>query len=271
MSAASAIDQSVAPFSEEERERIAADFYRDGYRLIEGVLQPAEIEALIGAIDDVFENPRYRDTHNRYGDFIAVRLFETSPVFEDMLSREPIIGLLEHILGADCHLIAQNAVRNRPGEAISTFHVDDLVIFPLPEGMPHHDPRLRLPVHILTVQIPLTPVPSVEYGPTEFVPGSHYSGRQPNDPQAPTYEGRRPVAICTEPGDLYLHNGQCWHRGAPNTSDRTRYLLQLSFARRWVSQRFYPFVNYQLPEQVLARADERRRRVLGLHQKGPYG
>jgi hypothetical protein len=40
---------------------------------------------------------------------------------------------------------------------------------------------------------------------------------------------------------------------------------------RFVSQRFYPFVNYQLPSRVLERADERRRRVLGFHPKGAYG
>jgi hypothetical protein len=40
---------------------------------------------------------------------------------------------------------------------------------------------------------------------------------------------------------------------------------------RFISQRFYPFVNYQLPAHVLARADERRTRVLGVHPKGAYG
>ncbi|MCA9002000.1 MAG: hypothetical protein KDB61_08760, partial [Planctomycetes bacterium] len=69
----------------------------------------------------------------------------------------------------------------------------------------------------------------------------------------------------------YLHNGQCWHRGSPNRSDRTRYMFQLSYAKRWVSQRFHPFVNYELPARVVARADERRRRVLGMHPMGDYG
>ena len=45
----------------------------------------------------------------------------------------------------------------------------------------------------------------------------------------------------------------------------------MAFSARWVSQRFYPFVNYRLPEHVLARADDRRRRVLGFHPKGAYG
>jgi ectoine hydroxylase-related dioxygenase (phytanoyl-CoA dioxygenase family) len=188
-----------------------------------------------------------------------------------MLTREPIISLMENLLGPDCHLIAQNAVRNAPGQAIDTFHADDLVMFPIGDDSKRHDPSLTMPVFICTVQIPLTDIPSVEYGPTQFVPGSHYSGRQPNDPYNPSFEGREPVSILCKAGDIYLHNGQCWHRGAPNTSDRTRYLLQLAYGMRWVSQRFYPFVNYQLPPDVLERADDRRKRVLGDHSKGAYG
>jgi len=265
------IIQNAPPFTPDQIAKFKADFYRDGYLLIPGVLEPQEVEALIEGIDRVFADSKWKENHNLYGDYIAVRLFETDPVFEDMLTREPIIGLVESILGPACHLIAQNVVRNAPGQAIDTFHVDDLLIFPVGEGMDRHDPRIPMPVFILTVQIPLTEVPSVEYGPSQYVPGSHYSGRHPNDPKNPTFEGKGPVSILTTPGDIYLHNGQCWHRGAPNTSDRTRYLLQLSYGMRWVSQRFYPFVNYQLPQHVLDRADDRRRRVLGFHPKGAYG
>lgn len=263
------IRTDAVPFSDDETDAILADFRRDGYRLIPGVLQPDEVAALREAADRVFDDPRFAD--NLYAPFIAVRLFETDPVFEEMLTREPIITLLERLLGADCHLVAQNFVRNDPGTAIDTFHVDDTLFFPVGEGMERHDPRVPMPVFMATVQIPLTDIEAIEYGPTQFVPGSHASGRHPNDPKHPTFEGREPVSILCRAGDVYLHNGQCWHRGAPNTSDRRRYLLQHAFSARWVSQRFYPFVDYRLPEGVLARADARRRRVLGFHPKGAYG
>lgn len=255
--------QQVALFKER--------FSRDGFLHIPGVLAPQEVEALKAAIDRVFSEDKWKNTDNRYGDFVAVRLFETDPVFEEMLTREPIIGLIESILGPDCHLIAQNAVRNAPGQAIDHFHVDDLLILPAAEGVERHDARLTMPIFICTVQIPLTDIDSLEYGPSEYVPGSHYSGRQPNDTKNPSFEGRGPVPILCRAGDIYLHNGQCWHRGAPNTSDRTRYLFQLSYGMRWVSQRFYPFVNYQMPQEILDRADQRRQRVLGVHPKGAYG
>lgn len=267
----SAIIQDAAPYDAQQISNFKTDFNRDGFLLIPGVLEPEEVAALKDAVDNIFADPHWKDTDNVYGPYIAVRLFETNAIFEEMLTREPIIGLIENILGADCHLIAQNIVRNAPGQAIDRFHADDIVMLPVAEGMERHDPRLTMPLFIVTVQILLTDVPSVEYGPTQYVPGSHYSGRQPNDSAQPSFEGREPVSILGKAGDIYLHNGQCWHRGAPNTSDRTRYLLQLSFGQRWVSQRFYPFINYQMPQHVLELADDRRKRVLGVHPKGAYG
>ncbi len=265
------IIQDSAPYSTEQLTAFQRDFSRDGFLRLPAVLAAPEVAALKEAVDRVFSNERWKHTHNLYGPYIAVRLFETDPVCEEMLTREPIIGLVESILGPDCHLIAQNVVRNAPGQAIDFFHVDDYLMFPVGEGMERHDPRLTMPVNIVTCQIPLTDIPALEYGPSEYVPGSHYAGREPNDQKHPIFEGRGPVPMLCGAGDVYLHDGQCWHRGAPNTSDRMRYLFQMSFGRRWVAQRFYPFVNYQLPPHVLERADERRKRVLGIHPKGAYG
>jgi ectoine hydroxylase-related dioxygenase (phytanoyl-CoA dioxygenase family) len=258
-----------APFSDKEIAHYKSEFFRDGFLRIPGVLAPEEIAELRADVDRVFEDDRFQD--NRYNEYVAVRLFETAPIFGEMLTREPIIGLVESILGSDCHLVAENVVRNKPGQAIDVFHVDDLVIAPLPDEIPRHDPRVTLPIFILTVQIPLTDIPSMEYGPTEYMSGSHYSGRHPNDPKNPIFEGRDPIPVLCKAGDIYLHNGQCWHRGAPNTSTQTRYLFQLAYGQRWVSQRFYPFVNYVMPQEILDRADERRKRVLGVHPRGAYG
>jgi len=263
------IATDTSPYAASNIEHLKTEFARDGYLLIPDVLDRDEITELKAGIDRVFSDDAFAD--NCYSDYVAVRLFETARIFEEMLTREPIIGLVESILGPDCHLIAQNAVRNAPGQAIDTFHVDDLVIAPLPDDIPRHDPRVTLPQFLVTIQIPLTDIPAVEYGPTQFVPGSHYSGRQPNDTRQPEFEGRGPVPILCKAGDIYLHNGQCWHRGAPNTSDRTRYLLQLAYGMRFISQRFHPFVNYSLPQHVMDNADARRLRVLGFHGKGAYG
>ena len=75
------IQQNVKPFSTEQINQISDDVSRDGYRLISGVLSPAEIAALKKAIDGVFADPKWRETDNVYDDITAVRLFECNRFF----------------------------------------------------------------------------------------------------------------------------------------------------------------------------------------------
>ncbi len=266
----SATASAPAPATTQDRAaRAIADFGRDGFALLPGVFA-AQASQLRREVDRAFVDPRGVEAGNHYGDFIMARLFELSPVFRDLLVAEPIISIAEHLLGPDCHLVANNVVRNRPGESISDWHVDDEVFFPLPPEIPRHDGRVRMPNFLFTVQILLSDVDDLAHGPTQFIPGSHYAGRPPTG-DAPTFEGRDPVTILGRAGDVYLHDPQCWHRGAPNTSDRTRYLLQVAYGRRWVSQHFHPFIDYRMPVHVWEGAGERLQRVLGRHPQGPYG
>ena len=118
-----------------------------------------------------------------------------------------------------------------------------------------------MPVLRMSVQIALTDQDDVKYGPSQFVPGSHYSGGQPDDPEHPTFEGKGPVSLLMKAGDLYLLNGQTWHRGAPNQTDQVRYLFHQVYGQRFVAQRFWPYLNYRMPDYVLEGADERLLRV----------
>ncbi len=249
-------------------DRVIAAYERDGFAPMPGLLGPraAELRALIDRSYDA--DPRVDDSF-RYG-FVLARLFELDRAFRDLLVLEPIISIAERILGANCHLVAQNVVRNHPGQAIDGWHVDEEVFFPrMDDG---DGLGQAMPSFVMTVQILLSDVPDVDHGPSQYVPGSHRAGRHP--PAAadePCYRGRGPVSLLGRAGDVYLHNGQCWHRGAPNRSTRTRYLLQLAFGRRWVAQRFHPFIDYRMPDHVWDGAGDRLQRVLGRHPKGPYG
>ena len=50
--------------------------------------------------------------------------------------------------------------------------------------------------------------------------------------------GAATINSANTPGDIYFTNHQAWHRGAPNTSDRIRYVMQLQYAQRWADRRF---------------------------------
>ena len=272
---------SGKPFSEEKTTQIAQQFFRDGFVHIPGVLTEDEVTALREKTDAFFNDPelakrtnpdladvRYiqMGTHADSSEtlpFILRNTIELDPIFRDMLLREPILSLAEAIVGKNCKFCGQNMLRNLPGLSISNWHVDGSVHFPVSDEMPRHDPRLRMPVMWFTVQMALNDIDSIDEGPTQYVRGSHYSGKHPNDPENPEFEGNKPVSIYCKAGDIYLQDPQCWHRGAPNLSDKTRYILQSQYAANWAYWRFSLCNGVPVPEDALQNASDQLLSLLG--------
>lgn len=112
--------------------------------------------------------------------------------------------------------------------------------------------------------------PAVPTSPTQFVPGSHLSGRLPNDQQEPIFQGAGPISMLGLAGDAYIMNNQIWHRGSPNLTSQARILGGTTYCKRFISQRLFPHVDYVLPKRVLRGAGPRLQRMLGRHDKGSY-
>jgi ectoine hydroxylase-related dioxygenase (phytanoyl-CoA dioxygenase family) len=246
-------------------------FHRDGYLVIPDALAPDQAERLRAGVERAFAEPDAEAEF--YGPGLAKiwrpKMFERGEPFEELVDNPRIIDLVEAILGADCHLIANSALRTGPGEGISNWHADEVIRFPRPRDVPL-DPRIPVPCFVLNFNYYLCDVDE-ELGPTQFVPGSHRSGRQP-DPGELSYEGREKVSGVGPAGTAVMWHDQTWHRGAPNrTPDRVRWVQQAPYGRRFIAQRFYPFINYRMPEAILERASPRRKRLLGLHGIGAYG
>ncbi len=278
------------PFSEEKTAQIAEQFFRDGFVHIPGVLTGKEVAALREKTDELFAdaqlaertNPELADVryiqmgaHAVSGEslpFILRNTIELDQIFRDMLLREPILSLAESIVGKDCKFCGQNVLRNLPGLSIDRWHVDGSIHFPVSDEMPRHDARLRMPVMWFTVQIALSDIDSIEEGPTQYVRCSHYSGRHPNGADSshgePEFEGNKPVSVFCKAGDIYLQDPQCWHRGAPNLSNKTRYILQSQYAAYWAYWRFSLCNSVPVPENALQSASDRLLNLLGRSRPG---
>jgi len=113
------------------------------------------------------------------------------------------------------------------------------------------------------VQMALSDIELIEHGPTQYVPVSHYSGRTPNSQDNPEFEGNNSVSIFCKAGDIYLQDPMCWHRGAPNNSDRTRYILQSQYAAPWAYWRFNLCNRVPVEEEVLQAASDQLLNLLG--------
>jgi ectoine hydroxylase-related dioxygenase (phytanoyl-CoA dioxygenase family) len=184
--------------------------------------------------------------------------------FCDLLVREPFLSLAEAICGANAGFCGQNVIRSETDTGIAVWHIDDILEFPLPDSVPRHDPRIRMPVFWFSFQIALSDIESIEHGPTELVPGSHYSGRAvPTGADTPVFEGKSPIPMLCRAGDVYLFNHQLWHRGMINRSERRRYLMQNQYCNAWGIRRFAAKdAICNLPGEELGGAPERLLKLL---------
>ncbi|MDA0838130.1 MAG: phytanoyl-CoA dioxygenase family protein [Planctomycetota bacterium] len=254
------------PFSPEKTGRIIADFKRDGFVLIPGVLEQSEVEALVRKTDELFDDPEAQANGYVEADFILRHTNELDRIYCDLLIRDPILSLMEAIFGPGCQQCGMNVLRTNDKKAIERWHVDDALFFPLPPEVARHDPRIDMPICWLTVQVALTDIETIKNGPSQYVPGSHYSGRRPPEGVTPVFEGRGPIDVLCKAGDIYLHNSQCWHRGTPNTSGKIRYLLQQQYGPAWAFPRYNAYIKYQMPEKLMENADPKLLQVIGNHR-----
>lgn len=230
--------ETNTPAAPQELAAIVDEFLREGCVLIPNVLRADEVAALRTKTDEYAANPNTPRKHLTMAAnaFVLRYCHELDPLFQAMTTHEPIVRVAQAVLGANAKFNAMNVIRNGPGQAIAHWHVDDVLEFPLPPEIPRFDARIRMPVFWMTVQVALSDIDSIEHGPTQFVPTSHYSGRKPNETLE--FDGRGPQSVFCKAGDIYLTNHQCWHRGAPNLSDRVRYIMQIQYAQGWADRRF---------------------------------
>jgi hypothetical protein len=234
------VNASMPSLNPHDTHSIADKFFTEGCALIPGALTSDEVRSLRDKTDAYAADPAMTAQHISYVGPVLVlrRCHEMDAVFTQMVTHRVVRPIVEAVLGQDARFNAMNVIRNEPGQAISHWHVDDVLEFPLPDEIARFDSRIRMPVFWMTVQVALSDIDSVEHGPTQFVPGSHYSGRKPSGGDTPIFEGRGETSVLCKAGDIYLTNHQCWHRGAPNVSDRTRYVMQIQYAQRWADVRF---------------------------------
>lgn len=240
-------------------------FHRDGYLFLEEVLNAPLIAQLKQDLEDVL-GPRQPDETNMK---LKVCMFETSPANVSLFDLEPIVTFAEALVSNSCHVIHNNSFRTYPGGGLSGWHQDDAPHYLVTEG--EAPTNVRLPVLLFTANYYLTDVEAPEFGGTEVIPRSHLFGK-PCPPKLEGTEFESLIHPCVgKAGSVAMFNNQVWHRGGPNRTERTRYITQVSYARRIIGHKYFPFMNYVMPEHVYRDADPRLKRLLGFLPSGAYG
>jgi len=254
-------------FALDQVDEMAEAIHKDGFALVPGVLAPDEVAALREATDRL--RPFGMDHSNPAGDHYKC-VFNRERVFLDQTDRPGIVDLAEKTMGDQCHIIGETAWRSRPGHDGWAPHADQVwVTFPESNFA---DPEFELPVHVCTAHYYLSDIPTEAHSPTYVIPGSHKSGRGIGwgaDPN-PTWHGKSLEPVLVQAGDVLFFRSEIWHSGSKNASDVTRYLLQVHYAHRFISQKFSPWP-FQYNPEILAVANERQLRLLGKHPESSYG
>jgi ectoine hydroxylase-related dioxygenase (phytanoyl-CoA dioxygenase family) len=261
------LDPSEAPAE-------SAQLERDGYAMISSVFSAAEIAQLRAEIDDAFE--RYPAERNRSDrEEFRYQMLNRSAACQAAIMHPRILAVVEPLLGDDCHVIANTAWRNPPGFEGGPWHCDAGPHVPRPDGVPWDD-RIPYPVFAIGAHIYLQQCTAVD-GPTAVVPGSHRSGRlapfdRMNDEDL-SYDGRPPVSVLADAGDVALFVSDVWHRGMPaRRGGKGRYFLQVHYGRRDIAQRIRPTaeVNHLSPEAIERAKTDRGKTIVGLHDSFFY-
>jgi len=260
---------SLNPFATLEEQTEA--LYRDGYVYLPGVLDAEQISTLRGQMDvlDAVPESFDHDTDPAEHGFMNKSInnaFNRHRHFLPFLDWPGVIEIAEAVHGEDCHCIGMTAWMTGDGRPDQSLHVDWLPVS-LPQDV-LADPRVRLPIFVSTAHFYLDDL-THELGPTTFVPGSHLSGRGPEDET--TWQGQGERSILCNAGDVVIFRSEVWHRGTANTSGHTRYLLQVHYAKRMITQKYPPYLNrFQFNEDILGQASPRQLRLMGDHRPSNY-
>jgi ectoine hydroxylase-related dioxygenase (phytanoyl-CoA dioxygenase family) len=252
----------------------------DGYVVLKGVFDQEEVAALCADIERVFDEypPDERGDTPEQSTPFRYEMLNRSGVVQGAIAHPRVLKVVEPLVGEDCHVIANTAWRQPPGdnEHLGRFwHIDSGPHIPRRAGVPW-DARIPYPVFVIATHLYLWDCP-IEAGPTGVIPGSHTSGQAPPLHRVADdgleYEGRGAIPVLARAGDVALFVSDIWHRRMPPLpGDPGRMFVQCHYGRRDIAQRLQPTssVNHLSAEAVARARTPRERTLAGLHPLSFY-
>jgi ectoine hydroxylase-related dioxygenase (phytanoyl-CoA dioxygenase family) len=222
---------------------------RDGYTIVEGVLEPAEVAALR---DDVYRLEREREVQPASNLFEGLRtkriynLLALGERYHRVAVDDRVLPIVEGVLDRGCLVSSLSSIDIGPGEAAQPLHADDQLI-PLPK------PHVSIICNTMWAMTDFTEAS----GATRLVPGSHRADRSPQ----PFGEPAATVAAEMPAGSVLVFDGSIWHGGGANRSDGWRLGIAMNYCAGWLRQQ----ENQQLgiPLEVARTFSPQLRRLCG--------
>lgn len=232
--------------------RIDSLIERDGYAIVEGVLEPefcrrarAELEQAIEREAEYHGSTAYDD----YGMVLLCALY--GGAFLELLGNERVLSGFEDVLGPGCIVYAYTSSSMPPGKANFSrrIHVDC--------------PRL-IPGYVTNMGATILLDDFTSHnGATTFLPGSHTRLQPPSE--AEYADGARQVLAPA--GSIFYFNARLWHSGGHNATQDWRHAVTLNVCRPFMKQRID--IPRAMAGMDLSEVPERALQKLGFHAQVP--
>ena len=235
------------------KRRCLDDLERDGFTIVENVLDAAVTDHIREAVDPLFVHDGGR---NAFEGFQTRRLY--SPIDDtealDQIVEHPLaLGLLDELFEPNYLLSQLQVIDIAPGEAAQGLHPDDS-FYPWPRPRPALGAATIFAIDDFTA----------DNGATVVIPGSHrYDDHFPTDQEIATA-----IPAVMPKGSMLFFLGTTWHGGGANHTDRARMCVTAQYCRPWCR----PQENFSLSvtRERAARSSEHMQRLLGYSIHPPF-
>ncbi|MGE0131946.1 MAG: phytanoyl-CoA dioxygenase family protein [Blastocatellales bacterium] len=237
-------------FSAEEKERLD----HDGFLVLKDFVEREKLAALRRRIAELFaelgDRAGYEFKQEPQTDRLA-NLVDYGEIFHWAIAEPKLLASVEHVLGSDFKLSSLNARSARPhSDWTQPLHCDT-------SALP--DEKGNSVCNIVWLLDDFT----TENGAPRYVPGTHRSGRLPQDVLPDPAAAHPSEALITgKAGDVIVMNAHLWHGGTANRTGKPRLALHSFYCRRDKPQQQYQ--KQLLRPETQQRLSPELRRLLAL-------
>lgn len=219
---------------------IAQHILDHGYFILENAIEQTLCDDLMMEIERLEQCAVPRSLDNDFHGHRTTRFYDVlnlGDVWQKLPVHESILPVARAVLGEDCLLNTYGTSIINPGETRQRMHVDDgpflgggnkrfgggnLSLIHRPRL---HDDGARVPI-VLNTMLALCDF-TEENGATRFVPESNLQPYPRRNGPDEWYE--RSVPAVMSRGSVLFFEGQCFHGGGDNVTDRRRYAVTVDY------------------------------------------
>lgn len=201
----------------------AARIERDGYTILERVIEPDLLDALAADLSRIEREENVVPAQNPFEGTRTVRIYNLlvrGKIYEKIPVHDAVLPIVEKVLDRGCLVSSLSSIGIDPGEIAQPIHADDQVI-PIPK------PHVAIICNTMWAVTDFTE----ENGATRVIPGSHREGRSPIP-----FEQLASIPAEMPRGSVLVWHGSLWHGGGENRSGARRLGIAMNYCAGYIRQ-----------------------------------